>query len=102
MPRLYAAAEEYLLTDLEDTSEYLSVQYFTDNAINPCMDSTYRFMEHVIVETMKLHQDIQVCAHVILHGDIQVCVHVILNGYIQVCVHVILHGDIQVCVHVIL
>ncbi|ELU16939.1 hypothetical protein CAPTEDRAFT_219964 [Capitella teleta] len=53
------AAEQYLLTDLNDTSEYLSVQYFTDNAINPCMQSTYDFMEHVITETIEMHKDIQ-------------------------------------------
>ena len=28
-------AEKYLLVEANDTSRYLSVQYFTDDAINP-------------------------------------------------------------------
>lgn len=59
-PKLFAEATEFLLTDLDDPSEYLSVQYFTDNAINPCIDSTYAFMEHIIIETVNMHKDIQV------------------------------------------
>ena len=39
-----AAAEEFLLSDLEDESVYLSVQLFTDNAVNPCINSTYRYV----------------------------------------------------------
>ncbi len=38
-------AEEYLLIDFADTSQYLSAQNFTDNVINVAMPSTYRFLE---------------------------------------------------------
>ncbi|KAK3094852.1 hypothetical protein FSP39_007074 [Pinctada imbricata] len=53
------AAEEYLLTELGDPSEYLTVQWFTDNAINPCMDSSYRFIAHVINSLIDMHINIQ-------------------------------------------
>lgn len=35
------------LVEPEDTSEYLSVQLYTDNVINPCLESTYYFLEEV-------------------------------------------------------
>jgi len=45
-------ATEFLLNDMEDSSDYISVQYFTDNAINPCIESTYHFIE-VVVNSVK-------------------------------------------------
>ena len=53
------AAEEFLLSDIDDKSEYISVQYFTDNAINPCLDSTYAFVKHLIGEVKGIHSTIQ-------------------------------------------
>lgn len=50
---------EYLLIDLDDPSEYRSVQKFTDNAVNPCVQSTYTFIEHVMEEVIQMHADIQ-------------------------------------------
>ena len=41
-------ANQYRLIDPNDQSEYLSVQLFTDNAINPCVESTYAFINHVV------------------------------------------------------
>ena len=52
-------ADQYLLSDPLDTSQYLSVQFFTDNAINPCLESTYEFLEHVVNSIRHLHHDIQ-------------------------------------------
>ncbi|CAH3143871.1 unnamed protein product [Pocillopora meandrina] len=52
-------ADQYLLSDPLDTSKYLSVQFFTDNAINPCLESTYEFLEHIVVSVRHMHQDIQ-------------------------------------------
>ena len=49
------AAEEYLLSDLADTSNYESIQGFTDNAINPCLNSTYAFFGKVIRELKAMH-----------------------------------------------
>lgn len=45
-----AAAEQYLVSDLADKSRYMSVQNYTDNAINVCLPSTYTFAEKVIDE----------------------------------------------------
>ncbi|KAK3609931.1 hypothetical protein CHS0354_011761 [Potamilus streckersoni] len=53
------AANYFRLFDANDTSQYLSIQMYTDNAINPCIESTYIFMEHVMTEVYKMHQDIQ-------------------------------------------
>ena len=52
-------AKQYLLSDPLDTSQYLSVQFFTDNAINPCLESTYEFLEHVVSSVRHMHHDIQ-------------------------------------------
>lgn len=48
-------AIKYLLTERGDPSKYLSIQMYADNALNPCMESTYRFIEHVITELQKMH-----------------------------------------------
>ena len=52
-------ANKYLLSDPLDTSKYLSVQFFTDNAINPCLESTYEFLEFVVSSVKHMHHDIQ-------------------------------------------
>ena len=51
-------ANRYLLSDPHDTSKYLSVQFFMDNAINPCLESTYEFIEHVVASVRHMHHDI--------------------------------------------
>lgn len=52
-------ANQYLLSDAQDTSKYLSVQFFTDNAINPCLDSTYEFFEYIVFQVRNMHLGIQ-------------------------------------------
>lgn len=52
-----AAAEEYLLSDPEDTSVYKSIQYYTDNTINACMPSSYRFVEKLADEMIAYHKE---------------------------------------------
>ena len=49
---------QYMLSDPADNSTYLSVQYFTDNAINPCTESTYNFIEHVVKAVVDMHRNI--------------------------------------------
>ena len=53
-------AEEYLLSDLDQEGKLgsHSVQMFADNAMNPGLDSTYRFVEKVVKEVKKMHEDI--------------------------------------------
>lgn len=50
-------AARYLLNDLEDRSEYVSAQYFRDNVINPGLESSYTFIEHVVKEAAALHRE---------------------------------------------
>lgn len=51
-------ASEYLLAEPDDPSQYFSIQMFRDNAVNPCLNSTYKFIEHVLSALVKLHQGI--------------------------------------------
>jgi hexosaminidase len=49
-------AAQYLLHDAEDRSVYRSAQYFGDNVINPGLDSSFAFIEHVVTEVAALHR----------------------------------------------
>ena len=51
-----ARAEAYRLIDPEDDTRYLSVQFYDDSYINPCVDSTYRFVGKIISEVQAMHQ----------------------------------------------
>lgn len=53
-------ADEYLLSDLDhDTSSGShSVQMYSENAMNPGMESTYTFVKKVITELKIMHEDI--------------------------------------------
>jgi hexosaminidase len=50
------AAEQYLLSDPAEKSRYMSVQNYTDNAINVCLPSTYTFAEKVIHELQQMYR----------------------------------------------
>nr|CAB3252656.1 putative beta-hexosaminidase [Phallusia mammillata] len=54
-----AKATEYLLSDFDDASPAMSVQHFRNNAMNPCMPSTYRFVEKILDTLIDLHSEIQ-------------------------------------------
>ena len=54
-----AKGNKYRLIDPDDTSKYLSVQNWMDNAINPCMESTYTFIGRVLDDLIAMHADIQ-------------------------------------------
>ncbi|XP_046346570.2 uncharacterized protein LOC124127161 [Haliotis rufescens] len=51
-------ADDFLLTDADDNLDFLSVQMFDDNMVNPCLDSTYRFIRHVLQEVQRMRRDI--------------------------------------------
>ncbi|BFZ08611.1 hypothetical protein BsWGS_11650 [Bradybaena similaris] len=51
-------ASRFLLSDLQDESEYLSVQAFADGAMNPCLKSTYTFVTRVLNSLYAMHRDI--------------------------------------------
>lgn len=48
--------DRYVLTEAADLSDYLSIQYYHDNTINVCLDSSYRFVATVLDELITLHQ----------------------------------------------
>jgi hexosaminidase len=50
-------ANKYLLNDLDDRSSYISAQYYTDNVINPGLDSSFAFIEHVVAQVAALHRE---------------------------------------------
>ena len=50
-------ATEFLLHDIDDTTEYSSVQYYNDNTINVCMESAYAFVSEVMKQVKKIHSD---------------------------------------------
>ncbi|KAI0210574.1 N,N'-diacetylchitobiase [Lamellibrachia satsuma] len=50
--------DEYTLIDHHDNSTYLSVQQFHMNSLNPCLESTYHFIEHIVRALVDMHKDI--------------------------------------------
>ena len=50
-------AEAFRVHDPADTSEYLSIQRWTDNVINVCQESTYRFLREVYDEIIDMHRE---------------------------------------------
>ena len=63
-------ATEYMLSEPEDTSRYVSVQYYTDNVMNVALPSTYRFMEKVIQELNAMYQEAGLSLYTVhLGGD---------------------------------
>ncbi len=63
-------AEEYLLTDFNDTSEYISAQSYTDNVINVALSSTYRFVRKVVDEIEAMYKEADVELSILhLGGD---------------------------------
>ena len=49
-------AKQYLLSDSEDKTVYSSIQYYSDNTLNVCMESTFTFIDKVIDEIAALHK----------------------------------------------
>ena len=63
-------ATEYMLSEPEDTSRYVSVQYYTDNVMNVALPSTYRFIEKVIQELNAMYQEAGLSLYTVhLGGD---------------------------------
>ena len=53
-------ANQYLLTEFADQSQYLSVQNYDDNTLNPCISATYTFVDTVLSELIDLHKQANV------------------------------------------
>lgn len=50
------AAEQFLLSDPQDKSSYLTVQNYNDNSVNVCLDSSYAFIDKVVYELQQLYR----------------------------------------------
>ncbi|MFD2165208.1 family 20 glycosylhydrolase [Thalassotalea euphylliae] len=51
-------ATEFLLHDQDDKTVYSSVQYYNDNTINVCMESSYKFIEQVMKDVKAIHAEV--------------------------------------------
>ena len=49
-------AEMYLLTEFSDKSVYSSIQHYSDNTLNPCLPSTFRFIDKLLAALKVMHQ----------------------------------------------
>ncbi|GAA6170766.1 family 20 glycosylhydrolase [Colwellia sp. KU-HH00111] len=49
-------AKQFLLDDFEDKTQYSSVQFYHDNTINVCLESSYAFVLEVMTQVKKIHQ----------------------------------------------
>ncbi len=50
-------ANEFVLHDPDDTSQYESVQMWNDNVVNVCQESTYKFVEHVLNDIRSMYDE---------------------------------------------
>ena len=48
-------AKQFLLDDFDDKTQYSSVQYYRDNTINVCLESSYAFVVEVMSQVKKIH-----------------------------------------------
>ncbi|RAW01627.1 family 20 glycosylhydrolase [Pseudochryseolinea flava] len=67
-----AEAEKYLLRDLQDASEYRSVQGWTDNVINVAVPSVYTFLETVVDDVLAMYKEAQAPINTIHFGGDEV------------------------------
>lgn len=50
-------ANEFRLIDPDETSKYLSAQWYTDNIVNVARESTYKFYETVIDDIIEMYEE---------------------------------------------
>jgi hexosaminidase len=61
---------QYLLSDPDDTSTYTTPQGYHDNVMNPALESTYGFLEHVVGDLVALYREAEVpLRHIHMGGD---------------------------------
>tara|TARA_R110002153_G_scaffold124543_8_gene271020 strand:- start:4439 stop:7084 length:2646 start_codon:yes stop_codon:yes gene_type:complete len=49
-------AQQYFLTEIEDKSQYRSIQHYNDNTLNPCLPATYTFIGEVLSQLIHMHK----------------------------------------------
>lgn len=62
-------AKRFLLSDFNDKSSYTTMQGFSDDAVNPCLESTYTFLNFILSTLSRLHSDIQPLTFYHFGGD---------------------------------
>ena len=63
-------ANEFLLTEWDDESQYESVQLWRRNVVNVALPSTYRFIEHVVDEIKSMYEEADIKLTILhLGGD---------------------------------
>ena len=60
---------KFYLNDLKDESRYESGQFFFNNSVNPCVETTYEFVDKLIFQVRAMHEDIQPLKVIHLGGD---------------------------------
>ncbi len=65
-------AGRHALVDPADESEYRSVQMWTDNVVDVCMESTYRFLETVVDDLIAMYDEAGVPLNVVHTGGDEV------------------------------
>ncbi len=53
----FAAAQQFNLSDPQETTEYTSVQFYGDNTINVCLESSFNFVTEVMSQVKQIHAD---------------------------------------------
>ena len=61
-------AAKYLLNDFEDKSVYKSPQLYNDHVLNPGLESSFTFVQHVVDAVVALHREAGVPLHTIHMG----------------------------------
>jgi hexosaminidase len=61
--------KSYLLSKHTNKNEIFSPQKWTRNAMNPCLNTTYDFVETVVDDLIELHRDVQPLTVLHLGGD---------------------------------
>ncbi|WP_299596725.1 family 20 glycosylhydrolase [uncultured Microbulbifer sp.] len=49
-------ADEFRLIDPEDSTDFLSVQFYNDSYVNPCIESSYQFVAKLVREVQQMHK----------------------------------------------
>ncbi|XP_078383598.1 beta-hexosaminidase-like isoform X2 [Oculina patagonica] len=60
---------QFYLNDLKDESIYQSGQFFFNNSVNPCIETSYQFVDKLVHEVKALHKGIQPLKAIHLGGD---------------------------------
>lgn len=63
-----ARANEYRLVDPFDTSVHVTAQGYKDNFVNPCLESTYAFLEKVVRELVARYAAVPNARLTMIHG----------------------------------